>query len=354
MSWIKRRAGWIGVLLACLALPASASASFLIYVCGNNLCRVNPDGSGKKQLTSNGTSGEGYNSPVLSRAGGRLAFLKGVGGGSLYTADGAAQNQSTSPLVSGALEAHMSPDGSRVMAVVFGFGSQRQMESWAFGQTTTSYDYGLTLTGGWGATDSEIANTYDLSVLPGSLCLLDSTTHICSRTVASAQNATLALPTLSPNGSTLAVQQISQTTGLPSTIALYNYATGAFIKNLTNGTSDQYPAWSPDGKWIAFQRGSAIWKIPATGGAPQEIVAAGKQPTWGGPVDSGSGGACHVPRLVGGSLSQAKVALAGAHCALGTVTRRASARPSGVVLAQSLAAGATHPAGTKVDLVVSR
>src|SRR6186713_2138213 len=37
------------------------------------------------------------------------------------------------------------------------------------------------------------------------------------------------------------------------------------------------PAWSPDGRWIAFSMRGDIWKIPAAGGT---AVALTKGPAW--------------------------------------------------------------------------
>src|SRR5579862_3980344 len=161
-SWSSAARVMIGGLLMVLVLTgrvSTAAASvnetspsgFLIYQCGSgfaNLCRVKPDGTGKQQLTSDGTAGSSYSSPSLSRAGTRLAFIKG---GAVFSA--AANTQSRHLLASGSgVEAHIAPGGARVMAVLeSGFGSNLQIESWPFaGSTTPSYDYYPTLTGGWG------------------------------------------------------------------------------------------------------------------------------------------------------------------------------------------------------------
>ena len=57
---------------------------------------------------------------------------------------------------------------------------------------------------------------------------------------------------------------------------------------LTNGNARAYqPAWSPDGKWLAYvswtAEGGQLWKIPAAGGAPQQLsksLAVYSNPTW--------------------------------------------------------------------------
>ena len=57
---------------------------------------------------------------------------------------------------------------------------------------------------------------------------------------------------------------------------------------LTNGNARAYqPAWSPDGKWIAYVSwtadGGQLWKIPAAGGTPQQLsksLAVYSNPAW--------------------------------------------------------------------------
>ncbi len=59
---------------------------------------------------------------------------------------------------------------------------------------------------------------------------------------------------------------------------------------------------------------------------------------------------CVVPKLAKKTLGQAKSALAAAHCALGKVTKPKKAKGALVVKSSSPGAGATLPAGGKVDL----
>ncbi len=57
---------------------------------------------------------------------------------------------------------------------------------------------------------------------------------------------------------------------------------------LTNGNARAYqPAWSPDGKWLAYvswtAEGGQLWKIPAAGGAPQQLsksLGVYSNPSW--------------------------------------------------------------------------
>jgi Tol biopolymer transport system component len=55
-----------------------------------------------------------------------------------------------------------------------------------------------------------------------------------------------------------------------------------YVKNLgspspplrltSNGDTNTSPAWSPDGRWIAFCGGKAIWLIPPLGGPPRRVA----------------------------------------------------------------------------------
>jgi hypothetical protein len=56
-------------------------------------------------------------------------------------------------------------------------------------------------------------------------------------------------------------------------------ADGTHLRRLVVG---RYPAWSPNGKLIAFERtlGKGVWVIPAAGGKARRISSSGSCPTW--------------------------------------------------------------------------
>jgi hypothetical protein len=281
------------VLLVLAAATVPAGASVIVYRCAPNLCEVNPDGSGRHALTGDGDAGA-YGSPSLSRDGTHLAFVRGSG--ELFTADAGAGAR-VGPISHSALLAYMSPDGTRV-ADLENFGLGEPVALCGFAVDGSGRDCPASApSAGWAPGDGLLISTYETSAEPQytAICLLGPGGSGCERYVAHDPDRRLYDPAVSPDGSTLALTAVPVSAGDAATrgsIALFDYASGAFRGDLTVGPEDGEPAWSPDGTQIAFARGGSIYTIAAAGPPGSErLLVAGDSPTWG----EGSAGPSPVP-----------------------------------------------------------
>jgi hypothetical protein len=275
------------VVVAALAVlapaAAGASSSVIVYDCAPNLCRIAPDGTGMTHLTGDGQSGTSmaYGGPSLSRDGSKLAFAFN---NHIFVSDVNGNNRSA-PFTTTGLIALMRPDGGQVAELEETLANPPiQLCTYNLDGSGRNCQY-ATPSAGW-APDNNLL----ISTQPG----VASNEQICHVSAAANQGCTdvrandpahdLFDPAVSPNGSTLAVTVAGGIGGsVTGHIALYSYATGQFERNLTSGTNDDHPAWSPDGSQIAFVRGSSIFVTAATGapGSEHQLVAQGDSPTWG-------------------------------------------------------------------------
>lgn len=368
-------------------LVGSARASEIVYDCGGNLCAINPDGTGQTQLTSDGQPGtaQEYAAPSMSRDGATLAF---VYDNHVFVGGAQAPSHAGTGIASTALTALLRPDGQELAELETVLGAV-QLCTYNIDGTGRNCPYG-TGSAGWAADGSHllISVANDNSPYNKHICYVPAAANsACSVIKADDVNHDLFDPSVSPDGSTLAVTVANGMLGSATTgyIALYDYATGAFIRDLTSpsNTTDQTPSWSPDGSEIAFTRGSSIYVAPVSGspGSERQLVQSGDSPTWGGgPGDSlpggpgGSGGPgsnggqgshggpgparCRVPKAVGKTLAAARRAIAGAGCKLGKIKKKHIKGPHrhtrrGKVLSETPRAGKVVPRGTKVSLTVA-
>jgi WD40 repeat protein len=299
---MSARVGVLAIALT-LALAAPAGAASIVYVCGSNLCRIDP----KKpkhvtRLTRDGVAkGPVYRSPGLSTDGRTLAFIKGR---ELYTAN---RNARATHKLEAADLAWLSPNGRLVAFVrsttviidpgifpccrppVYG------MVPYLFVRDPTQNEAQTlaraTITAGWLRDRIMIASSREggSGPVPDDVCLTvpPGADGVCERTIASDGTQTLSAPTASPDGRYLAAvaepwsdaQDYHQT--FEGSIALFDPNTGTHLHDLTTGPSDSQPAFSPDGKQIVFSRGKDIYVVKVSGGSARRLRKGGADPTWG-------------------------------------------------------------------------
>lgn len=281
-----------------VALPAAADA-VMVYTCGTdqaNLCTANEDGTGQKQITTDGVQQQGtdYNFPSLSADGKLLAFDRGQKGVTVMDmATGARTPFSPRDLVFGV---EMRPDGQRVGV------NEKQGSSEAAPVRACTYN----LTGGdqdcrgvgptrfdLNAEGRFVATAYNASINSYKICLYHPTggPEGCERDLVSDPNHGLLDPAVSPDQKLLAVTWVQGNTSIRGQIAIYSLETGQLVRQLTAGPEDNVPEWTQDGSRIVFTRGNfqtgfGLYSIPATGAPGQEklIVKGGQDATFGGPI----------------------------------------------------------------------
>jgi Tol biopolymer transport system component len=85
---------------------------------------------------------------------------------------------------------------------------------------------------------------------------------------------------LSPNGSAFVYS--SNRSGRFEIYKREVSSAGGKVQVTGDGEQNIEPAWSPDGKWIAYHSvaKNGIWLIPASGGPPRQLTAFGSEPSW--------------------------------------------------------------------------
>ena len=112
---------------------------------------------------------------------------------------------------------------------------------------------------------------------------------MCERMVAiDPEGRTLSEPAASPDGRYLVavaepwVDDSNYQQTFRGAIALFNPATGEFLRDLTTAHPDGVPVFSPDGRQIAFTRGEDLYVVPVAGRATPKLLRRGvRDPTWG-------------------------------------------------------------------------
>jgi Tol biopolymer transport system component len=295
------RAGALTIGLAILAASAafapgagaSTPKSMLVFSGGKGFASIyqtDSTGKGLKRLLIGSATpfSKHYGSPSLSRNGKLLAYTLGY---NLYVLNRSTGHK-TGPLSNAAWLARLSPDGQKVGDLEQYPGGHLAVSTFnASGAGTDHGRMGLGTTSSFGFTSDDrvlaaVSDQYDdaVSRYETGIGLMAQDGTGVETWIAFTMGYDLLDPALSPNGKQLAVTRATPGAA-EGQIAIYDYATGAFVQTLTTGSTDSGPAWSPDGTRVAFVRGAStssahIYTVSATGGSLKSI-AAGRSVTWG-------------------------------------------------------------------------
>ncbi|MGH2888808.1 MAG: TolB family protein, partial [Solirubrobacteraceae bacterium] len=335
------------VALASLTAVSGAAASSIFFIRDANIWVANPDGSGAKPVTADGTSAAPYDfvssakhgtTPPLAfhrggNAAGQFGTLNPDGTGvtvNPYNASMTAFNSFFTRLddagdrVTWGYESDccgfrdwyagaVGVDGSSPQLIYFSgawatmdarqvtFGDP-QGSSLLFTDVGTNYTVGAANDDPCGGTDN-LSDVLVLETPPPS----GQTSGPGPTAVYCQDNVFFEAPALRPDGQLIAAEADPATAGSSGGIVTMAIGAGVASGSAQTPTTqvtppdsgDSLPDFSPDGTQIAFQRGaSTIWTVPAGGGTPVQILTDASIPAWspytlpapGGGTSGGGGG----------------------------------------------------------------
>jgi WD40-like Beta Propeller Repeat len=273
------------LVIAVAALAAPASASTLVYQCGAAVCAIDPDlGGSARQLTPNGRLAG------LTRDGVTASWVEPSGNlVQVPVAGGPAQTVFTGEVVT---QPSMSPDGARYMWSYpgpDGFGGLNAI--WINRLTVAgsklegvSFCSFCTTTHGWLNTMSIAAFPANENGAPSKVCRIASKEEVpgesnsCVQTLVAAARGGIGFPNGNAAGTKfVAVLSPGERTGVRGRIVRYALPAGTPIGDLTAGTTDTTPIFSPDGDRVAFERDGQIVVKDLAGGA-ERVIGPGVYP----------------------------------------------------------------------------
>lgn len=276
------------ILLATTAVGAAlsaapASAARLVGRCGPNVCSVDPATKRLTRLTRDGSSakkGDAYTGASVSRSGRRSFFWFG-GDPFLARGDFKARRKAEREGLAG--YSAFAPDGTKLLTIesifypnicplgTFSCGS-------SFTPTLVLRDLSEakpevvavhTVIAGW--VGGRLFRDEDPSGdAPQRLCVLKVNTESdCDHPVAEDPSFALYSAAGSPNGRLVAATMVTPADAdkidLDGHIGLFAAADGSFVRALTRGPNDANPAFSPDGRQVAYNHGRDLYVVRTDG-----------------------------------------------------------------------------------------
>jgi dipeptidyl aminopeptidase/acylaminoacyl peptidase len=287
---VARRIAALAVL-ALLASAAPASADALLYRCGRDVCRAAPNGTAKHRLTH----GHAIDWLSATTSGSRMAVVDAT---FVYVLD-AKGRRVTGALPRSGTEviAEIAPDGSRIATVDLvpelspappgsppGSPGLTNLQPYLFTEDPSGAARDTTarsvVDAAWDGARLARTDASGTAPFPLGICLLASPTGFaCDRDVARDPSRDLFNPAFSPDGTLVAVVRAPSAEIGKGEIVLYDTVMAAPVRTLATG-ADTQPAWSPDGRRLAFERGGNLYMVGVGGGRAHRIVRGGRQPVW--------------------------------------------------------------------------
>jgi hypothetical protein len=278
----------IAMVLAAVAASAALSASpagaaRLVGRCGANVCSVDPATKKVTRLTHNGSSakkGDAYTGASVSRSGRRSFFWFG-GDPFLARGDLKARHKAEREGLAG--YSAFAPTGTKLLTIesifypnicpigTFSCGS-------SFTPTLVLRDLSEakptvvalhTVIAGW--VGNRLFRDEDPdSDAPQRLCVLKKNTDSdCDHPVAEDSSFAIYSAAGSPDGRSVAATMVTPADAdkidLDGHIGLFAAADGSLVRALTRGPNDANPAFSPDGRLVAYNHGRDLYVVRTNG-----------------------------------------------------------------------------------------
>jgi hypothetical protein len=277
------------LLLLVLATPARAAGGVIYGVCGDHVCRVKAK-TGAKRVLLRGSSSRPYAAVSADRSGRRLAYIRGE---EVFRAraGGRSRQRIGTALRQAAPEVHVRPDGGEVAwidviqrpdLISGGVYYERNLLTLSRaaapgGERIIATDM---LSAGW-LGSSLMRQAFGEDGAPWFACTVTAEAG-CVRSVAVDATRYLDQPAGSADGRRVAaVARPAAPTDGPAargSIALFDAASGRRLRDLA--TRGSAPAFSPDGRTIAFVRGRDLYTVPVRGGRARRLAKGVESPAW--------------------------------------------------------------------------
>lgn len=285
-------------LLAGSPCAGARTASYLAFECrdpeglsyDSDLCRVDADGRAMRHLTRNAVTTSDYLYPSLSAGGHpRLAFAFGYPEPGVFVARADASGR-RSLGGSGASRVAISPSGGRVAYVE----TREPLPGEPQGQSipvlfTVRSDGSGRRQWGRRLTDPTWLGNRLVAVRGGldggpEVCILREGTRHCERTVARLPGGYIRTPAISPDRKLLAAVAERDSPFLARSIWVFRTKTAKVVGDDVGGLVAGGPAWSPDGRALAYTDESRLYvqQRPPAAGRYILVSSGAERPVWGG------------------------------------------------------------------------